>query len=68
MMSYWINFATRNDPNGPGLPVWPRFGASGVVLSFGTEIAPIANPQESKFRFLARFRKNGVLPASWRAE
>jgi para-nitrobenzyl esterase len=73
MMSYWINFAwinfaTSNDPNGPGLPAWPRFGANGIVLNFATEIAPIANPQETKFRFLARFRKNGVLPASWRPE
>ena len=22
---YWINFATRGDPNGPGLPVWKPF-------------------------------------------
>jgi para-nitrobenzyl esterase len=29
MQNYWTNFAHNADPNGPGLPPWPAYGARG---------------------------------------
>ncbi|MBL8896504.1 MAG: carboxylesterase family protein [Planctomycetes bacterium] len=32
LMSYWVNFVRDRDPNGPSLPPWPAFDASGQVI------------------------------------
>jgi para-nitrobenzyl esterase len=35
MSTYWTNFAKTGDPNGHGVPVWPKFSASGQVIHLG---------------------------------
>ena len=41
VMSYWINFAAKGDPNGEGLPPWPVFTPQQpVLLRLGERIEP----------------------------
>ena len=43
MGSYWVNFATKGDPNGSSLPGWPAFTAAAqTVLTFDAH--PSARP------------------------
>ena len=41
--SYWVNFATSGDPNGPGLPEWPAFAEDDQKVMVFDE-APGARP------------------------
>jgi para-nitrobenzyl esterase len=41
MGDYWVNFARTGDPNGAGLPAWPRQGRGDPLLLFGANGASV---------------------------
>lgn len=66
IMAYWVNFATHGDPNGPHLPLWPAYGADGMLMEFGQTVSAQSNALAARFRFLSSYRTDGVFPAAWR--
>ena len=53
MMSYWVNFATKGDPNGAGLPQWPQFkdAVKDKVMVLGDIVQPEAAAPVEKNTF-----------------
>ena len=57
--SYFVNFATSGDPNGPGLPEWPAFtGDKPVVMLFDAEPAAEAVPDLDKLKIFDRYMES----------
>lgn len=57
MQLYWTNFAKAGDPNGSGLPVWPRFAGehpATLVVEDTTHAAP--DFRKAQFDALSRAR------------
>jgi para-nitrobenzyl esterase len=42
MQRYWTNFAKTGDPNGAGLPVWPKFDPQSRAYIQFTDLGPVA--------------------------
>lgn len=48
MQSYWTNFAKTGDPNGPGLPPWPKVSGDAPPLMHFTGSGSAAAPAEPR--------------------
>ncbi len=53
MSSYWVNFITKGDPNGNGLPRWPEFKdlMGGRVMVLGDTVQAESTPPAAKLSF-----------------
>jgi len=52
MSSYWVNFITKGDPNGSGLPSWPQYrDINSKVMVLGNTAQPEAAPPVDKLKF-----------------
>lgn len=54
MIGYWTNFARTGDPNGPGLPQWPRYDKEGAVIHLDDPITAGPDRSRAQFEFLSR--------------
>ncbi|KAI5100590.1 hypothetical protein C0J45_9576 [Silurus meridionalis] len=52
VMAYWGNFARTGSPNGPGLTLWPEFGAEAEYLGIGLEQKPGKNLKSKHYTFM----------------
>jgi hypothetical protein len=56
MSSYWTNFAKTGDPNGPGLPKWPRYAPEQwEVMHLGSDTHASPDGERARYLFLDHF-------------
>ncbi len=52
MMSYWTNFAKNGDPNGAGLPEWPKLGSDDALIHLNDPITAGPDTLRARYDFL----------------
>ena len=64
MCDYWANFIKCGDPNGDGLPLWPKASDNYGWIEFGDEIVPHPEFDRLDELTLEFGQENGLLPES----
>jgi para-nitrobenzyl esterase len=54
MMSYWTNFAKSGDPNGRGLPPWPRYDKDDSLIHLDSTITSGPDTLRPRYEFLLK--------------
>jgi para-nitrobenzyl esterase len=54
MMSYWTNFAKTGDPNGAGLPVWPKYDKEDSLIHLDSPITSGPDTLRPRYEFLLK--------------
>jgi para-nitrobenzyl esterase len=56
MSTYWSNFAKTGDPNGPGLPKWPRYSSEDgyQLMQLNSDPGATKDPYRDRYEFLDR--------------
>jgi para-nitrobenzyl esterase len=54
MMSYWTNFARTGDPNGAGLPVWPKYDKDDSLIHLDSTITSGPDTLRGRYEFLLK--------------
>jgi para-nitrobenzyl esterase len=54
MMSYWTNFAKTGDPNGAGLPEWPKYGSGDELIHLDSTITSGPDTLRPRYEFLMK--------------
>jgi para-nitrobenzyl esterase len=53
VVTYWANFARAGDPNGNGLPTWPRYDKEKKLIHLDDPITVTPDTTNAEFEFLA---------------
>jgi len=54
MMSYWTEFARTGNPNGPGLPMWPRYDKDDSLIHLDSTITAGPDTLRPIYEFLVK--------------